>query len=230
MMNADTTTRLSLRSFRPNEMSSPANARNTIPELSDTYLALHFQEKFEQVAKATLQESHRSRDRSSVRILPAQRACQSPIRREKMADHTEAAGPVPSGTKVRSRLVDIRKDLNTRKIFIQVAAKHPRACLNGMSANLATINQPVPTGRQHLIIGDCLVNDLTEIPVVDQLTAISFGGASVAQVIKMMELQNDERVVTLILVIGTNDVSRNPVTPEPKWEPLLVRLLNELKE
>ena len=51
-----------------------------------------------------------------------------------------------------------------------------------------------------------------------------------AQVIKMMELQNDDRVDTLILMIGTNDVSRNPVTPEAKCEPLLVFLLNELKE
>ena len=48
--------------------------------------------------------------------------------------------------------------------------------------------------------------------------------------IKMMELQKDDRFDTLILMIGTNDVSRNPVTPEEKWEPLLVCLLNELKE
>ena len=31
-------------------------------------------------------------------------------------------------------------------------------------------------------------------------------------------------------MLGTNDVSRAPVTPESKWEPLLVCLLNELKE
>ena len=31
-------------------------------------------------------------------------------------------------------------------------------------------------------------------------------------------------------MLGTNDVSRAPVTLEGKWEPLLVCLLNELKE
>ena len=31
-------------------------------------------------------------------------------------------------------------------------------------------------------------------------------------------------------MLGTNDVSRAPVTPESKWKPLLVCLLNELKE
>ena len=45
-----------------------------------------------------------------------------------------------------------------------------------------------------------------------------------------MKLQNDYRVDTLIVMIGTNDVSRNPVTPEVKWESLLICLLTELKE
>ena len=59
---------------------------------------------------------------------------------------------------------------------------------------------------------------------------ISFGGAAVAQVIKMMELQSDDRVDTLTVMIGMNHVSRNPVTPDAKWESFLICLLNELKE
>ena len=51
-----------------------------------------------------------------------------------------------------------------------------------------------------------------------------------AHVIKLMELQNEDRVDTLTLMRGTNVVSRNPVTPEAKWESLLICLLNELKE
>ena len=73
------------------------------------------------------------------------------------------------------------------------------------------------------------MRDLKEILVVGQTALVSFGGASVAQVIKMMELQND-RADILTLIIGTNDVSRNPVTPEAKWESLLICLLNELRE
>ena len=113
---------------------------------------------------------------------------------------------------------------------MQVAAEHPRACLNGMTWNPATIHQAVPTGSQQLIIGDSLVRDLKEILVVGQTAVISFGGVSVTQFIKMMELQNDDSVDTLTLMIGTNDVLRNPVTPETKWELLLICLLNELKE
>ena len=51
-----------------------------------------------------------------------------------------------------------------------------------------------------------------------------------AKVIKMIELQNEDRAETLILVIGTSNILSNPVTPEAKWEPLLVCFLNEVKE
>ena len=74
------------------------------------------------------------------------------------------------------------------------------------------------------------MSDLNEIFVDDQTTALSFGGASVAQVIKMMEFQSKDYLDTLVIMMGTNDVSRAPVTPEGKWEPILVCLLNELKE
>ena len=118
----------------------------------------------------------------------------------------------------------------TRHQFTQVAAEHPRACLNDMSWNPATSDQVIPPGSRHLIIGDSLVRDLNEIFVYGQTTTLSFGGASVAQVIKMMEFQREDHLDTLVIMLGTNGVSRAPVTPESKWEPLLVCLLNELKE
>ena len=74
------------------------------------------------------------------------------------------------------------------------------------------------------------MRDLNEIFFHDQTTALSFGGASVAQVIKMMEFQSEDYLDTLVIMLGDNDVSRAPVTPEGKWKPLLVCLLNELKE
>ena len=82
-----------------------------------------------------------------------------------------------------------------------------------------------------MVVGDSLVRDPNEIFVNGQTTVLSFGGASVAQVIKMMEFQGEEdHLDTLVIMLGTNDVSRVPVTPEGKWKPLLVCLLNELKE
>ena len=71
---------------------------------------------------------------------------------------------------------------------------------------------------------------MNEIFVYGQTTTLSFGGASVAQVINMTEFQSKDHLDTLVIMLGTNDVSRAPVTPESKWEPLLICLLNELKE
>ena len=209
---------------------SASSQRFTIPDPSDTYLAPQFQESFNQVARATMEEINRTTGRTLGRIVPSQRRDQSSNSSER-APHTM----VPSGTAhgrtyQKSRVVDIRKNLMTRHQFTQTAAEHPRACLNDMSWNPATNDQVIPPGSRHLIIGDSLVRDLNEIFVYGQTTTLSFGGASVAQVIKMMEFQSEDHLDTLVIMLGTNDVSRAPVTPECKWEPLLVCLLNELKE
>ena len=50
-----------------------------------------------------------------------------------------------------------------------------------------------------------------------------------AQIIKLMEFQGEDYLDTLKIMLGTNDVSRVPVTPEGMSEPLLVCLLNEMK-
>ena len=207
---------------------SASSQRFTIPDPSDTYLAPQFQESFNQVARAAMDEINRGTERTLARIVPSQRRDHSSNSSER-ATRTIACS-APGGVFEKSRVVDIRKNLMARHQFTQVPAEHPRACLNDMSWNPATNDQVIPPGSRHLIIGDSLVRDLNEIFVYGHTTILSFGGASVAQVIKMMEFQSEDHLDTLIIMLGTNDVSRAPVTPENKWEPLLVCLLNELKE
>ena len=209
---------------------SASSQRFTIPDPSDTHLAPQFQESFNQVARATMEEINRTTGRTLGRIVPSQRRDQSSNSSERAPHTIVPLGTAHGRTYQRSRVVDIRKNLMTRHQFTQVAAEHPRACLNDMSWNPATSDQVIPPGSRHLIIGDSLVRDLNEIFVYGQTTTLSFGGASVAQVIKMMEFQSEDHLDTLVIMLGTNDVSRAPVTPECKWEPLLVCLLNELKE
>ena len=209
---------------------SASSQRFTIPDPSDTDLAPQFQESFNQVARATMDEINRSTERTLVRIVPSQRRDHSSNSSERAPRTVASSRSAHGGVFQKSRVVDIRKNLMARHQFTQVAAEHPRACLNDMSCNLATSDQLIPTGSRHLIIGDSLVRDLNEIFVYGQTTTLSFRGASVAQVIKMMEFQSEDHLDTLIIMLGTNDVSRAPVTPESKWEPLLVCLLNELKE
>ena len=164
-----------------------------------------------------------------VRVVPFQRFDHSSSSSERAPRTVVPAGTAHDGTIQRSRVVDIRKNLTVRNQFLQVDTEHPRPCLNGMSWNPAISNQAIPSGSRHLVIGDSLVRDLNEIFVNGQTTVLSFGGASLAQVIKMMEFQGEDHLDTLVIMLGTNDVSRAPVTPEGKCEPLLVCLLNELR-
>ena len=206
---------------------SAPNPRNTIPDPSDTYLAPQFQELFNHVARATMDEINRTTGRTLGRVVPSQGFDHSSSSSERAPRTVLLTGTAHDGTIQRSRVIDIRKNLAVRNQFVQVATEHPRACLNGTSWNPAISNQAIPSGSRHLVIGDSLVRDLNEIFVEGQTAVLSFGGASVAQVIKMMEFQVQNH---LVIMLGTNDVSRAPVTLEGKWEPLLVCLLNELKE
>ena len=177
-----------------------------------------------------MDEINRTTGRTLGRIVPSQRFDHSSSSSERTPRTVVPAGTARDGTIQRSRVVYIRKNLTVRNQFVQVATEHPRACLNGMGWNPAISNQAIPSGSRHLVIGDSLVRDLNEIFVNGQTTVLSFGGASVAQVIKMMEFQGEDQLDTLVIMLGTNNVSRAPVTPEGKWETLLVCLLNELKE
>ena len=177
-----------------------------------------------------MDEMNRTTGGTLDRVVPSHRFDRSSSSSERANRTVVSTGTAHGGTFQKSRVVDIRKNLMVRNHFAHVATEHPRACLNDMSWNPATSNQAIPPRNRHLVIGDSLVRDLNEIFVHGQTTAPSFGGASVAQVIKMMEFQGEDYLDTLVIMLGTNDVSRAPVTPEGKWEPLLVCLLNELKE
>ena len=209
---------------------STSNPRNTIPDPADTYLAPQFQESFNQVARAAMNEINRTNGRTLGRIVPSQRFDRSSNGSERASRTVVSAGTAHDGAIQRSRVVDIRKNLTVRNQFVQGATERPRACLNGISWNPAINYQEIPSGSRHLIIGDSLARDLNEIFANGQTTVVSFGGASVAQVFKMMEFQGEDHLDTLVIMLRTNDVSRPPVTPEGKWEPLLVCFLNELKE
>ena len=177
-----------------------------------------------------MNEINRTTGRTLGRVVSSQRIDRSSSSSERIPRAIVPPGTAHGGTTQKSRVVDVRKNLTVRNQFVQSAAEHPRACLNGMGWNPAMSNQAIPPGSRHLVVGDILVRDLNEIFVNGQTTVLSFGGAPVAQVIKMMEFQGEDHLDTLVIMLGTNDVSRVPVTPEGKWEPLLVCLLNEMKE
>ena len=125
------------------QQSSP-NQRNTIPDPSDTYLAPQFQESFNQVARATMDEINRTTGQTLGRVVPSQRRDHSSNSSERAPRTVASSGTAHGGTFQKSRVVDIRKNLMARHQFTQVAAEHPRACLKDMSWNPATTDQVIP--------------------------------------------------------------------------------------
>ena len=146
-----------------------------------------------------MNEINRTTGRTLSRVVTSQRLDRSSSSSEQIP-----RGIVPTGT----RILHIRKNLAVRNLFVQVTAEHPGACSNGMSWNPAISNQVIPPGSRHLVVGDSLVRNLNEIFVNGQTTVLSFGGASVAQVIKMMEFQGEDHLDALVVMLESNDVSR----------------------
>ena len=185
---------------------STLSSRNTIPDPSDIYLAPQFQESINQVARATMDKINSTSGRTLGRVFPSQRPDRSLSSSERTSRAIVPTGPTGGETPLIFRVVDVRRILAIRNLFLQLAAEHPRACLNGISWNPAKSNQTISPGNHHLVCGDSLMRDLNEIFVRGQTTVLSFGGASVAQVIKMMEFQGEDQLDTLVIMIGTNDV------------------------
>ena len=71
---------------------SASSQRFTIPDPSDTYLAPQFQESFNQVARATMEEINRTTGRTLGRIVPSQRRDQSSNSSERAPPHDSALG------------------------------------------------------------------------------------------------------------------------------------------
>ena len=181
-MSPDTTIKAKAQElYRPSEvttpqrMSSPSNARSRylLRQLPTWHLSFRRISSRWPELRCSERDTPSETHRSLGRIVPSQCAGQSPIRKEKTTDPTEPAGPVLSGAKVRSRVIDIRKDLNNRRTFVQFAAEHQRACLNGITWNPATIHQPVPTGCQHLMIGNSLLRYPKDVLVLGQSAVMS---------------------------------------------------------
>ena len=122
--------------------------------------------------------------------------------------------PAHSEAKMRSSKGDFEKDLNARTPFVQLVLDQPRTCFNSWSWNPALVQQIIPPGCRYLITGDSLVRYLAEVWTGVQTTVASFGGASAALPIKMTNFLSEDKVVTIIVLLGTNSVSRTLISPE----------------
>ena len=89
------------------------------------------------------------------------------------------------------------------------------------------LQQP-PLGTSHLILGDSLVRVLSNLRTSWVTTVMAFGGATIAQLYRMVELMNPGRIPNVMILVGTNDISRGSDEQEALWESMMVCLFTTL--
>ena len=57
---------------------------------------------------------------------------------------------------------------------------------------------------------------------------MAFGGATIAQLFRMMKLMNPGRIPNVIILVGTNNISRSSDEEEAQWESMMVCLFTTL--
>ena len=93
-----------------------------------------------------MNEINKTTGRTLGRVVPSQRLDSSLSSSERIPRAIVPTETTRDETTLRSRVVDIRKNLAVWNLFVQVAAEHPRACMKGMSWNPAKSNQAIPPG------------------------------------------------------------------------------------
>ena len=131
-------------------------------------------------------------------------------------------------TKKVSRVIDVQKNNQLKYNFTGVPETDPRACFNRATWSPAVNLQQPPLGTSHLILGDSLVRVLSNLRTSWVTTVMAFGGATIAQLYRMVELMNPGKIPNVMILVGTNDISRGSDEQEALWEAMMVCLFTTL--
>ena len=127
-----------------------------------------------------------------------------------------------------SRVIDVQKNNQLRYNFTGVPKTDQRACFNRATWNPAVNLQQPPLTTSHLILGDSLVRVLSNLRTSWVTTMMAFGGATIAQLYRRVELMNQGRLPNVMILVGTNDISRGSDEQEVLWESMMVCLFTTL--
>ena len=123
-----------------------------------------------------------------------------------------------------SRVIDVQKNNQLKYSFTGIPDTDSRACFNRSTWNPAVNLQQPPLGTSHLILGDSLVRLLQSLRTSWITTVMAFGGATIAQLFRMVELMSPGRIPNIMILIATNNVSRGSDEEEALWESMMMCL------
>ena len=127
-----------------------------------------------------------------------------------------------------SRVIDVQKNNQLKYNFTGVPDMDPRACFNRVTSNPAVNLQQLPLGTSHLVLGDSLLRVLQNPRTSWITTVMAFGGATIAQLLRIVELMNPGRIPHAMILVGTNNISRGSDEEESLWESMMVCLFTTL--
>ena len=235
----------------PREMSQStgtrfptATGRVTIPDPSDTLGDPVVEQKVKRmietagrlVANKNAQGSGVTAPYGTIDDAGRVRLSQSVMTKEGVSDTLPSMGSSKAPErKIRkmpakkvSRVIDVQKNNQLRYKFTGVPETDPRACFNRATWNPAVNLQQPPLGTSHLILGDNLVRVLSNLRTSSVPTVMAFGGATIAQLYRMVELMNPGRIPNVMILVGTNNISRGSDEEEALWESKMVCLFSTL--
>ena len=127
-----------------------------------------------------------------------------------------------------SRVMDVQKNNQLKYNFTGVLEVVPRACFNRATWNPAVNLQQPPMRTSHLILGDSLIRLMSNFRTSWITTVMAFGGATIAQLFRMVELMNSGRIPNVTILVETNNISRSSDEEEALWESMMVCLFTTL--
>ena len=127
-----------------------------------------------------------------------------------------------------SQVIDVQKNNELIYNFTGVPETDPRACFNRATWNPAVNLQQPPLGTSHLILVDSLVRVLSNLRTSWVTKVMAFGGATIAHLYRMVELMNPGRIPNVMILVGTNNISRSSDEEEALWESMMVCLFTTL--
>ena len=86
-----------------------------------------------------------------------------------------------------SRVMDVQKNNQLKYSFTGVPDTDSKACLNRITWSPAVNLQQPPLGTSHMILSDSLVRVLQNLRTSWITTVMAFGGATIAQLLRMVE-------------------------------------------
>ena len=123
---------------------------------------------------------------------------------------------------------DEHKKNQVKNNFKGIPEADARATFNRSTWSPAVNLQQPPFGTSHLILGNNLVRVLQNQRTSWITTVMAFGGATIAQLYRMAEPMNPGRIPNIMILIGTNNVSRDSDEEEAQWESMMVCIFTTL--